>query len=490
MAYYNNKKEYFNGGLILYQRDLEVSNRKAKVHNKPKWYMRVKIKGMQGRALVRSTKLTEFEDAYEYAKEEYLRLHSAIRLGHTLDEYTFEQHWKEWFERKVKEGVWTDSRKRWHLNYYNRYFSEYFSRNNKSLLLNEINASVANSYWQWRINYWSSDKGKALQKYNPKRRTTKLVATANTAKVPSNKTLKMEQSALNQIFYDAFEHGRLQQVFKLKAPSIGSTDSQRASFTEEEYNVLTRYLRSYRDNLGIFKGTNVHKMHMLQRQQMYYLILFIANSGLRVGEVRECKWQDIKFDIDNGNDELIAEVRVSQHTKTKKVRNVQTQPNANTYLKRWREITPFSKPNEYVFFSGSTEEQKQFTDLNKTFKTILKKIPYNDREDGLLNDADGKRRSLYSLRHVYASMRLNRGVSIYDLSLNMGTRVVQIERHYSHLLSAQRKSQITQMPKRVQKQVTKVAEGSLLDTAFEAFKDGKLSESAFNEIVALHTKDG
>ena len=191
----------------------------------------------------------------------------------------------------------------------------------------------------------------------------------------------MEQSALNQIFYDAFESGRIQQVFKLKAPSVGNKDSQHASFTEEEYNVLTRYLLSYRDNIGIFKGTNVHKMHILQRQQMYYLILFIANSGLRVGEVRELTWQDIKFD----NDKLIAEIRLSQNTKTKKVCNVQTQPSANTSLKKWKEITPFNK-------------QKQFTDLNKTFKTILKKIPYNDREEGLLNDADGKRRSSYSLR--------------------------------------------------------------------------------------------
>jgi len=46
MAYYNDKREYFNGGLILYQRDLEVSNPIAKAHNKPKWYMRVKIKGI------------------------------------------------------------------------------------------------------------------------------------------------------------------------------------------------------------------------------------------------------------------------------------------------------------------------------------------------------------------------------------------------------------------------------------------------------------
>ena len=93
---------------------------------------------------------------------------------------------------------------------------------------------MANGYLQWRINYWDSEKGKALIKYNPKRRNFKTTSTSNTSKLPSNKTLKMEQSALNQIFYDAFGNGRIQQVFKLKAPSLGNSDSQRASFTEEE----------------------------------------------------------------------------------------------------------------------------------------------------------------------------------------------------------------------------------------------------------------
>jgi len=68
---------------------------------------------------------------------------------------------------------------------------------------------VANGYWQWRINYWDSEKGKALIKYNPKRRKLKITSTSNTSKLPSNKTLKMEQSALNQIFYNTFGNGRI-----------------------------------------------------------------------------------------------------------------------------------------------------------------------------------------------------------------------------------------------------------------------------------------
>ena len=45
-------------------------------------------------------------------------------------------------------------------------------------------------------------------------------------------------------------------------------------------------------------------------------MLFLANSGLRVGEAREMLWSDIKFDVAvEGSDSVIAEVRVSKATK-------------------------------------------------------------------------------------------------------------------------------------------------------------------------------
>jgi len=125
--------------------------------------------------------------------------------------------------------------------------------------------------------------------------------------------------------------------------------------------------------------------------------------------------------------------------------------------------------------------------LNKTFQSILKKIPYNDRVDGLLYDSDGKRRSLYSLRHVYATQRLKRGVTVYDLSLNMGTRVTNIEKHYSHLLTTERSAQITQMPKRTVKEEVST-NTSMIDDAFAMFKEGKLSEEGLMQILALHKK--
>jgi hypothetical protein len=54
----------------------------------------------------------------------------------------------------------------------------------------------------------------------------------------------------------------------------------------------------------------------MQRQQMYYFVLFLANSGLLVGEARETLWSDIKFDVAvDGSDSVITEVRVSKAIK-------------------------------------------------------------------------------------------------------------------------------------------------------------------------------
>lgn len=49
-------------------------------------------------------------------------------------------------------------------------------------------------------------------------------------------------------------------------------------------------------------------------------------------------------------------------------------------------------------------------------------------------DANGDNRTLYSLRHTYATLEMLRGeVNIHTLSKQMGNSVAMIERHYSKL---------------------------------------------------------
>jgi hypothetical protein len=64
---------------------------------------------------------------------------------------------------------------------------------------------------------------------------------------------------------------------------------------------------------------------------------------------------------------------------------------------------------------------------NKPFRQWLE-------DSELLNcPVTGKERSLYSLRHYYATQRLLEGIPIHDLAEQMGTSVPMITKHYSHL---------------------------------------------------------
>jgi integrase len=56
------------------------------------------------------------------------------------------------------------------------------------------------------------------------------------------------------------------------------------------------------------------------------------------------------------------------------------------------------------------------------------------RDSGLLKDGEAKNRTLYSLRHTYATLAMIEGqVDIHTLSRQMGNSAAMIERHYSKL---------------------------------------------------------
>jgi integrase len=65
--------------------------------------------------------------------------------------------------------------------------------------------------------------------------------------------------------------------------------------------------------------------------------------------------------------------------------------------------------------------------LNGTFRRLM-------RDSGLLKSSEGQNRTLYSLRHTYATLAMLRGeVDIHTLAKQMGNTAAVIERHYSKL---------------------------------------------------------
>ena len=59
-------------------------------------------------------------------------------------------------------------------------------------------------------------------------------------------------------------------------------------------------------------------------------------------------------------------------------------------------------------------------------------------------DDKGNRRTIYSLRHTYATFQLvNNNVDMHTLAKQMGTSILMLEKHYSHLTPRLRKDVLT-----------------------------------------------
>jgi integrase len=74
-------------------------------------------------------------------------------------------------------------------------------------------------------------------------------------------------------------------------------------------------------------------------------------------------------------------------------------------------------------------------EMNKVFRRLLEEM-------NLVKGQAGTDRTLYSLRHTYATQELLAGTDIHTLARQMGTSVVMLERHYSKLTATMAAEQL------------------------------------------------
>jgi len=74
--------------------------------------------------------------------------------------------------------------------------------------------------------------------------------------------------------------------------------------------------------------------------------------------------------------------------------------------------------------------------LSKAFITFLK-------QNDIHNNIEGDGRSLYSLRHTYATFQIMEGIDFETLAVQMGTSISMLEKHYSKLKPYMRSKQLS-----------------------------------------------
>lgn len=243
---------------------------------------------------------------------------------------------------------------------------------------------------------------------------------------PKNTTVTRELAGIKQVFEYAFTREYIPR--RLKFPVVGVTPNPRPAFTLRQYRKLYRGL-----NKSLSSSVN-HPAHYRARFYLKHCVLILANTGVRIGELRNLTWSDIEPRTDNTG--VVMYVR----GKTKKRRQVVPQPATAKYLNRIREFRESElrsevPSNEPVFcgYDGTPVQS-----YKKGFKSLLDAID-------LRVDDEGIPFTLYSLRHTYATMRIINGVPHYFIASNMGTSVEMLMKFYGHLVNESVADEITKM---------------------------------------------
>lgn len=386
--FYSETYTYREGRILLYKRP-----------NSKNFQCRLRVKGIKGYT-VKSCDTSNLGEAVQFAEDLYDNLKFKKLNNLPLKTKTFKQIFDEWF-KKADKSVY---RQDFYQGRANLYWFPYFG----DCKIEEITESILEDYWPWRKNYY---------KDNPEK------LNGNVAENPSAQSLKMEKTAIKEILEYAQRRGYIRAVPQITFKPRAKTEN-RATFTKYEYNVLIGRLKQWCE-------TSAKKSDTYQREMIWSLVVFLANTGIRPNEYYKVKWKDIQ--IHNQDGIKILYITVPENTKTGH-RVVVSLPEAYTAYHNIKSFSRYTKDGDWVFTNYDGSSMRNWS---KTYTDFLKKINL------YLND-DGKPRPPYSLRHYYATQRLLDGVGIYDLAQNMGTSVKQIENHYGHVLATQKSKELIQ----------------------------------------------
>lgn len=251
---------------------------------------------------------------------------------------------------------------------------------------------------------------------------------------PKYHTQRHHASAFNRVLQRAKTQGLI--TFGMAVPVMrvaGDRGEARPSFSQQEIDHLLGFMPDWVAKARLGRTQRFYQMKML----CWHYVEFLLYTGIRAGtESKTTRWRNLQWHQADGRRFL--RIWVSGKTGP---RYLIARDALVASLERLASWQGYDYVNLAEMIAAGVDRRifvmpagDQPYELSGVFERLL-------RDAGLLKDAAGKTRTLYSLRHTYATFALADGVPIHTLARQMGTSVGMIERHYSKLtpmLSADR----------------------------------------------------
>lgn len=399
MTYYLNKTDVRGDGrIILFQRP-----KKDKQTPLATWQVRINIPLPNSKGYYFSTtNERNLGRATQFALNKFDELYQKVKGGGTITSKSWRDVVKEWaveFPNRQTEANRKPEYIQHAIDQINNHPMTFFVNEKNNPKIEDITSLHIEDYYAWRRNF------------NPR---------------PKNSTLKKEAVNINIVLNFAFQKGYIASAIKVAYPKLEDVkDTRHAGFTREDWKILTDGMREWvKEN----KPGNIIR----RRFYLQHYVLIGASCGARVGELRGLRWQDIERNTTKTAN-LVAMVDGKNG-----VRDINFQKSGETYITRLynyrkQELNGHPLKSEYIFCNP---QGKPINSFRKGFQTLCEKL-------GILYDARGIRRTIYSLRHFYAVMRLEEEVSPFLLMKQMGTSMEMLEKHYGNVIVKLMSEQIT-----------------------------------------------
>ena len=245
-------------------------------------------------------------------------------------------------------------------------------------------------------------------------------------RTPAASTLLTFASAWQRIQTTAINRGWLSQHTPVPRFSVsnGTRAQSRPAFTAEEIERLRAFMGGW---VGGGREKRTREMRVLVRDYVELLIL----TGMRHGtEAMRVRWRHCEWYVDREGQRYL---RIWVSGKTGE-RQLIAKHAAVAVLERIaaRDRLCTGRTLDEIFAERIDALLFRFADgtqpyyFNAVFERLLAAAD-------LLRDGTGQKRTLYSLRHTYATLELRAGTDIHTLAKQMGTSVLMLERFYSKL---------------------------------------------------------
>jgi integrase len=292
--------------------------------------------------------------------------------------------------------VQANPNKRTHADYihiYTKYLIPFFG----NYQINDITQELVDDYVAWRIS--------------------------RMGKNPKTYTQRRHAGLYKRVIERARDQGLIHRNRTIPLLEVAADRAEiRPAFNQQDVNYLLEYMQDWERF-----GRNQRSNHMRRLCRVY--VEFLLGTGIRQGtESMPIRWKSLQWHWIG--EQRYLRIWVSGKTGPRYLIARHFVIEALERLIAWQKL-PYknleavieAKLDRKVFVFPEGDPPHSLDDV---FERLMV-------ESNLLKDATGKNRTLYSLRHTYATFALAEGIDIHTLARQMGTSTLMIEKHYSKL---------------------------------------------------------